>query len=177
MTLKDAFAIYENQSVEKYSEFINNKTNTFCEPDSTNLDNSMPYLFDPNELIDIAKKYIGTPYRYGGVSVKGFDCSGFMGYIFGCIGFSLPRRSVDIAKIGKSVDLKEVRVGDLMFFKSRASSKTHHIGHVGLVVENECGEIRVIHASLHHGVIIEKFNTSAYFKKNYITSRRILPAS
>lgn len=177
ITLNEAFALYEGQSKERYEEFLEHKSNNMIQEDTLDEDYSMTLQFDPCELVNIAKKYVGTPYRYGGSNYRGFDCSGFMGYIFGRIGFSLPRSSNDISKIGRSIEISEVNIGDLMFFKSRIGHNNHHIGHVGLVVDKIGSEIHVIHASTSRGVVIEKFTTSEYLKKAYISSRRILPVN
>src|SRR5690606_677453 len=68
-----------------------------------------------NDMISFAKSLLGTPYRYSGTSPSGFDCSGFINYVMGSFGFSLPRSSYSIAELGKTVKLSEVQPGDLLF--------------------------------------------------------------
>jgi lipoprotein Spr len=171
-TMQQVFQEYE---INSNNAKLENKTTPAATIDSPKTASSLPLLFNPADLIDLAKKQLGAPYRYGGRTIKGFDCSGFLGFVFGCIGFSLPRSSMEIAKIGRPVQFKEARIGDLMFFARHGNGQYNAIGHVGLVIDKVGEDIHIIHASTSRGVVIEKFSTSAYLSKTYITTRRILP--
>ena len=85
-------------------------------------------------IINYAKSFLGVPYRYGGTTPSGFDCSGFINYIFGNFGFDLVRTSYGLAELGTTVKLSDVQPGDLMFFKGSNVHSTA-VGHVALVVE------------------------------------------
>ncbi len=85
------------------------------------------------KLLAEAKKFLGVPYLWGGVTSAGFDCSGFVRAIFSVFGVYLPRDTRDQIRVGRKIDHSEVRTGDLLFFKR----------HVGLAV----GRTRIIHAS------------------------------
>jgi hypothetical protein len=125
-----------------------------------------------NDIINFAKKFVGTPYHYGGTTPAGFDCSGFIFYITGNFGMSLTRTSYGLAEFGKTVKLSELRPGDLMFFKGRNVNSTN-VGHVSMVVEVGPGVIKFIHASTSRGVVIDNFTTSKYYIPRFIKAKRL----
>lgn len=124
-----------------------------------------------DDLISYAKKFLGTPYRYGGMTPSGFDCSGFINYIFGNFGFELTRTSYGLAEFGETVKLAEIQPGDLMFFKGSNVHSTQ-VGHVAMVVEVKPGEIKFIH-SASGGVTISTFNSSKYYIPRFIKAKRL----
>ncbi len=125
-----------------------------------------------DEMISFAKTFLGTPYRYSGSSPSGFDCSGFIGYVMGGFGFSIPRSSYSIAELGKTIKLADVQPGDLLFFKGRNINSTT-VGHVAMVVEANETEIKMIHASTTRGVVIENFKASKYYIPRFIKAKRM----
>ncbi len=84
--------------------------------------------------VRLAARELGTPYRYGGISPSGFDCSGLVAYVYGRLGVRLPHNAAAQYAYGRAVDRRHLRPGDLVFF--------HGLGHVGLYV----GRGRIIHA-------------------------------
>ena len=92
-------------------------------------------------LIEKAKTCLGVPYRWGGISRKGFDCSGFVRFVFGSCGIDLDRTSKSQAGQGEPIDLANIEPGDLLFFSTRGMRKG--ISHVGIYL----GEGQFIHAS------------------------------
>lgn len=124
-----------------------------------------------NAIIEYAKKFMGVPYVWGGMSPSGFDCSGFINYVFKGFGFSLTRTSYGLAELGKIVRLSELRPGDLMFFKGR-NVNTSRVGHVALVIDTTDGVIQFIHAAV-DGIRIDTFNNSSYYVPRYIKSKRM----
>lgn len=125
-----------------------------------------------DNLINYAKKFLGTPYRSAGTTPSGFDCSGFISYIFGNFGFDLVHSSYGMAEYGTTVKLADIRPGDLMFFKGRSTSSTR-VGHVAMVVDVKPDGIYFIHSSSSQGVIINNFKTSKYYIPRYITTKRL----
>ena len=122
-------------------------------------------------IISYAKTFLGVPYRYGGSTPSGFDCSGFINYIFGNFGFSLVRSSFGLADLGETIALSNIQPGDLLFFKgSNINSST--VGHVALVVEVAPNTLKFIH-SAKGGVRIENFVTSKYYIQRYIKAKRL----
>ena len=123
---------------------------------------------------DVAKKiasnaynYIGCRYSYGSSGPSAFDCSGFTSYLYKQQGYSLPRTSNSQGSYGTYVEKQNLTVGDLVFFSNRSDRK---INHVGVYVGNN----NFIHASTSvRGVVMDNLG-SDYYKRNYVTARRIL---
>lgn len=124
-------------------------------------------------LIGMAKEYLGTPYRYGGKTPKGFDCAGFARYIYLHFNHELPGWSGAQAKLGTEVsDTRNLLPGDLVFFGGRHNHKS--VGHTGIAIQTDTvtGVFTFIHSSTHNGVIISR-STEPYYAQRYITARRI----
>jgi len=123
-----------------------------------------------NTVIKTARSYSGVPYKWGGTSRSGMDCSGLLLRSFQSINMEIPRTSIDQSKMGKNVGLSDVREGDLVFFA--AGKKKRKITHVGLVTNVRSKEdVRFIHASSSKGVV-EVNLLSRYYKKIFIKAVR-----
>jgi cell wall-associated NlpC family hydrolase len=122
-------------------------------------------------IIKYARQFMGVPYVWGGMSPSGFDCSGFINYVFRGFGFSLTRTSYGMAELGTSVTLKNLQPGDLMFFKAR-NLNSRVVGHVALVVDTTDGIIQFIHAA-RTGIRVDTFNNHSYYVPRYIKSKRL----
>lgn len=124
-----------------------------------------------DKLLSTAEKYMGAPYKYGGTTKAGMDCSGFIITVYDSQEINLPRRSEDQSKSGDFVKIEEVMPGDLLFF---TTSGNQSINHVGIVhdISNQ-GEVYFIHASTSRGVIISSLNEN-YWNKAFKTARRVL---
>ena len=121
-------------------------------------------------LLDTAFSYLGTPYKHAGVTRKGMDCSGFVSTTFKAIDVPLSRSSQEMATQGKRIKLKNVRVGDLLFFKTLRHNR---ISHVGMVVDVQDREIKFIHASSKRGVVISSLSEN-YYKKAFRMAKRVM---
>ncbi len=121
-------------------------------------------------LLDTAFSYLGTPYKHAGVTRKGMDCSGFVSTTFKAIDVPLSHSSQEMATQGKRIKLKNVRVGDLLFFKTLRHNR---ISHVGMVVDVQDGEIKFIHASSKRGVVISSLSEN-YYKKAFRMAKRVM---
>ncbi|WP_406567638.1 C40 family peptidase [Chryseobacterium oryctis] len=124
-----------------------------------------------NKILKDAEKYIGTPYKFGGNTSSGFDCSGFTVKVFEENDYKLPRRSSDQAETGNKIDIKDVKPGDLLFFSTAGGSRVSHVGIVHDIAND--GEVKFIHASTSKGVIISSLNET-YWNKTYLHAQRVL---
>ena len=120
-------------------------------------------------LVEEALKHKGTRYVFGGCKPGGFDCSGFVGYVYAKFDITLPRTSTDQAKAGKRVGLGSVKKGDLLFFRG-SNEKDRKIGHVGIVISDKNEEVQFVHASTSRGVVVSKLSTE-YYKKRFRKAR------
>ena len=121
---------------------------------------------DADELISNAMGFIGVAYRFGGTSPTGFDCSGFMQYVFRkAFAVSLPRTSAAQASVGTYVSRSELRPGDMVFFRTHGS----RISHVGMYIGND----RFIHAPRTGKRIEITSLSSKYWNARYATARRV----
>lgn len=124
------------------------------------------------KVIETARSFTGTPYRWGGTTRAGMDCSGLMLISFQAAGISLPRTSDQQSQYGKKSSLDALQVGDLVFFA--ANKGNGKISHVGLVTEvNGKREVKFIHASTKLGVV-ENNIYSDYYRKIFVKARRPL---
>lgn len=122
-----------------------------------------------NHVVENAYHYIGTPYQYGGTTSSGMDCSGLVINAYGESGIQMPRVSRDQANVGKKIQLRNVRRGDLIFF----STSGRGINHVGIVDKVENGEIFFVHSSSSKGVIVSSMNLP-YWKDRFVKATRVL---
>lgn len=115
---------------------------------------------------------MGTPYKYGGTSRRGLDCSGLVMLSFRKAGLNLPRTSRSQAKVGQSVSRKRLEPGDLVFFSYR---KDRRVSHVGIVTEvrKRGKSVKFIHASTKLGVC-ESDLYNPHYQKVYVKARRIV---
>lgn len=142
------------------------KQDAFPRPDRQ-APESAPLLRSEKELpavIATAKRYIGTPYRFGGVTPKGFDCSGYVQYVFQRHGVSLPRSADAQFKVGKSVRPAALKSGDLVFFSTYEKGASH----CGIYV----GDGKFIHVSSSKGVRIDELK-DPYWKPKYLGAKRL----
>jgi uncharacterized protein YfaT (DUF1175 family) len=117
-------------------------------------------------LFSNIKQYLGIRYRFGGDSPSGFDCSGFVRFMFSKeLDVNLPRSSREMATVGTPVDRSELLPGDLVFFKNGKN----RINHVGIFIGNDT----FVHSSLSKGVSRGSLNES-YYNKRFATAVRIV---
>ena len=132
-----------------------------------------PQVLD--SVLNYGKTLIGRRYRYGGLSPAGFDCSGFIKYIFRKYGIKLPHSSREYANVGQIIpkdSIGSVHKGDILVFKGR-NSKSKRIGHVAIVLEANENEILMMHSCCDKGVAIENYLISPYYLKRLIGIRRL----
>ena len=118
-----------------------------------------------NSIISLSMNYIGVPYIFGGTSPYGFDCSGYVQYVFAKAGISIPRTADVQYDFGTPISTTDLVSGDLVFF----TTYTYGASHVGIYL----GDNNFIHASSSRGVTIDSLGSS-YWSSHYIGARRIL---
>lgn len=133
------------------------------EPEATPISAEGQNLAD--EIVAYAKTLLGVPYRYGGYSTKGLDCSGFTKYVFAKFGIDLPRSSYSYDSEGTKVSRSDLQKGDILLWDS---NKNGTIGHVGIYI----GDGMFIHASSSKGKVVTR-SVSSYGEK-YMGARRVL---
>jgi len=112
-------------------------------------------------------------YKYGGNTQAGWDCSGFIKYLYGMFNITLPRTAHEMALLGIQINFNQLLPGDLLFFGS-----TKGVTHVAMVYANpiDCTK-KIIHCSTSSGVVINSFEDNDwinYWSKRYLFSRRIV---
>lgn len=127
------------------------------------------------EIIGYASNLLGKPYRSGGKTVKGFDCSGFTRYVFGQFGITLNASSSAQYLQGEKIDLADARPGDLIFFSGRRKSATR-VGHVGMIVDvdSSTGQVKFIHSASSGGVKYDTYPDAGYYSSRFIGTRRVI---
>jgi cell wall-associated NlpC family hydrolase len=121
-----------------------------------------------DSLIVFAKKHLGIPYVYASSNPqKGFDCSGFVSYVFKNFGMTLPRSSSGYKNIGKALKPEEFKVGDILVFYGYKNRNV--VGHVGIICEANGMQSKFIHASSGKAqqVTITALDTEHYTKRFY----------
>jgi cell wall-associated NlpC family hydrolase len=116
-------------------------------------------------VLHTALEFLGTPYRNGGSDPSGFDCSGFVQYVFARHGTSLPREVRSQYQHGQTIDLDEVKPGDLVFFETVSRGASH----VGIALGNG----RFVHAPSSRGVVRVEPYTASYWARRFVGARRL----
>lgn len=130
------------------------------------------YLKLADDIQRYSKKFIGTPYLRGGKATKGFDCSGFVIYVFAKFGLKLGACSTELAKLGYDVSSEAALPGDLIFFKRGAKSKSG-VSHVGIVITSNERGVKFIHSASSKGVTISYLNEK-YYTTHFAGIRRVI---
>jgi cell wall-associated NlpC family hydrolase len=117
------------------------------------------------DVIRTALGLLGAPYRNGGSDPSGFDCSGFMQYVFATHGTALPREVRDQYGVGRDIDLEDVKAGDLVFFETVGRGASH----VGMAL----GDGRFVHAPSARGVVRVEPYTATYWARRFVGARRL----
>jgi peptidoglycan DL-endopeptidase LytE len=124
-------------------------------------------------LVKVAKSFVGAPYKYGGESVKGLDCSAYVKKIYDIFDVQLPRSARDQFKTGLKINKDNLAIGDLVFFRTKRYAK--YPTHVGIFI----GDGNFIHSSSGHnrlGVKVDSLS-SDFYSKTYIGAIRVKQAS
>ncbi|MEO3402619.1 C40 family peptidase [Mucilaginibacter sp. CAU 1740] len=127
----------------------------------------------PDELVEFAQTLKGIRYRYGSTNPeRGFDCSGFVNYVFSHFGISIPRSSSDFEPV-KGIDISEAKFGDLILFTGTRSHNYHSAGHIGIVISQPGEPLAFIHSTsgAENGVTVTTMND--LYQRRYIKTIRV----
>ena len=127
----------------------------------------------PEELMAFAETLKGVPYKYGSTDPKvGFDCSGFITYVFNHFKIAVPRSSIDFTDVGKYIPKEEAKRGDIILFTGTDSTE-QFVGHMGLITSNNGGKIEFIHSTSGkaYGVTVTPLND--YYLSRFVKCIRI----
>ena len=119
------------------------------------------------QVVEIAKRYLGVPYVYGGSTPAGFDCSGLVQYVYREMGVNINRVAADQTAHGIPVTRAELKPGDIVFFHN--TNKYTRINHVGIYG----GDGNLIHAAQTGDVVKITTLDSGYYQSTLVTARRI----
>lgn len=123
---------------------------------------------DRTDIITFAKKYLGTSYRYGSSDpAKGFDCSGFVFFVFNHFNIKLPNSSKEYKSLGTALKPDDFKIGDVLVFYGYKDK--NNIGHVGIICEANGMKSKFIHASSGdaYGVTISNLDSKMYTRRFY----------
>ncbi len=126
-----------------------------------------------DELVDFASTLTGVRYKYGSAKKEaGFDCSGFITYVFNHFNIQVPRTTIQFSNAGKTVDPEKSKKGDLILFTG-TDTTGWYVGHMGIITQNEDGNIRFIHSASgnNKGVMIS--GMSNYFITKFVKIIRV----
>ncbi|HEY8930486.1 MAG TPA: C40 family peptidase [Mucilaginibacter sp.] len=124
-------------------------------------------------IITFAESLLGTRYRSATADPdRGFDCSGFVNYVFSNFNFKVPRSSGEFAGIGERINYEDARPGDIILFTSPTNRR--RVGHVGIVYSNDGEDVKFIHSTSgkEHGVTISTMDET--YKRRFVRVVRIL---
>lgn len=122
-------------------------------------------------LIDAGMEHLGKPYRFKNEYGSKMDCSGYMAYLFAKHDISLPDSSPAIGKSVERIELSEAQKGDLLFFTGR-NRHSKKVGHVGMVIENIGGDLKMLHSS-QRGILIDDYPQNKYYRERFLFAGRV----
>lgn len=165
---------YENQDSSKSPRFYRHGKSTGITPSAAALNDNavsgsntaLTGNVTGSQILDEAKKYLGTPYVAGGASPSGFDCSGFVYYVLKQLGYAPYRTPVDQFNMGTSVSKGNLKAGDIVFF---ANTYASGISHVGIYAGNG----QFIHSPNSRSTVSYSDLTSGYWSDHYYGARRV----
>lgn len=170
-----------NADDRAFSEFYDNKpwevsaarqSTSINTQDYTNQNNSVS-LTSRDELISYAETFLGVPYVWGGVTPDGFDCSGFVQYVFAHFGYQLNRTSQEQYKQGSSISFSQAQPGDLLFFHTDNDRPQSEATHVGIYI----GDNKMIHAPRTGDIIKISSTMDSYYTTRLLGARKFLDST
>ncbi|NCD70223.1 C40 family peptidase [Mucilaginibacter agri] len=129
----------------------------------------------PAELVSFARTLAGIPYKYGSTDPQyGFDCSGFISYVFNHFGISVPRSSVDFTYVNHQIDVKDAQAGDLILFTG-TDTTDRTVGHMGIIISPKGDAPRFIHSTSGKAYGVTETSLYPAYRSRFVKVLRIFP--
>ena len=129
----------------------------------------------PDSLVAFGKSLVGTPYLYASSDpANGFDCSGFITYVFNHFGIAVPRSSVDFTDMGIEIPTDFASPGDLILFTG-TDSTIRIVGHMGIVESNERGNLLFLHSTSGKAYAVVISPLKGYYEARFVKVIRVFP--
>lgn len=129
----------------------------------------------PQQLVGFAQTAIGIPYKYASSDpLVGFDCSGFITYVFNHFGIAVPRTSVDFTNVKYEVPIESSLPGDLILFTG-TDTLTRVVGHMGVITSGYTDSLQFIHATSGHAMGVTVSPLTNGYKKRFVKVVRVFP--
>lgn len=165
--------VEENFDEETSPEIIADSSAQVKNQPDTTTQVEPPSSFDTvdkrQDLVDFAHQYIGTPYKFAcSTPEEGFDCSGFLYYVFNKFGYTVPRSSKEYEFLGKEVPVNSAKRGDLVLFTPTENDTSgERIGHIGILINEKGMNSDFIHASSGNanGVTVSSLGSDHYTQR------------
>jgi lipoprotein Spr len=170
LVLSLSFVACENSRSESQSPWSSDAENA----DSSHLDTSS--AIKAKKLVKYAATLLGTPYKIAGKNKDGFDCSGFVSYVFKNQSIILPSSTKSLIELGREINLSEAAPGDIIFFTGTDSS-SREVGHAGIIVSVTGDSTKFIHSSSAKSSPCVKYNVlelSPGYQRRFLKVKRIL---
>ena len=126
---------------------------------------TVPVSGNVKEILTYANTFTGVPYKFGGTTPAGFDCSGYIRHVFQKVGVQLPRQADEQYTVGKKVEKQNLQPGDLVFFETYEPG----VSHSGIYI----GDGQFISATSSSGVAVADIDDS-YWGPRYVGAKRVL---
>lgn len=160
---------------DTHSTFIN-QSNAITTNTTTKVENEQLTTapVSRHELVLYAKSLIGIPYKYASTDpAEGFDCSGFITYVFNHFNWEVPRSSVDFTNVGKQINPLIAKEGDLILFTGTNDS-VRIVGHMGIITQNT-DTLKFIHSTSGRAYGVTISNLTEHYQKRFVKVIRIFP--
>lgn len=148
--------------------FNKNKDNTSTKGTTKVTENTKYNSRTISTVVNTARNYTGTPYKFGGLTEDGLDCSGLVTLAFQSVSLKLPRVSAEMATVGREINVRDVKVGDLVFFVTDSGTR---INHVGIVTERKNPDTILFIHSATKGVREDNL-FSKYYQSTFVKATR-----
>ena len=167
---KDSNISFKSMADTALQDNLRNKDTAFLPPSKEiNVKN-----VNPESVMQFAETLKGVPYVYASANPNvGFDCSGFITYVFNHFNISVPRSSIDFTNVGKTIPVEQAKRGDIILFTG-TNPLEKHVGHMGLIVSNG-DSLRFIHSTSGKAMGVTVTALGEYYQKRFVKALRIFP--